>query len=154
MKIKNPIHLGQILKHDVLPELGMTITQAAAALGVSRSALSRLLNGRAAISAKLAQRLGQWLGSGAEAWLRMQAAHDNWQAARPIRPGATPQRKAVKKTRLRSSVRQLPNPSPAASALLRPLCATPPGARASAKRCETRPGIDDLPIRRPFKPAG
>jgi len=97
MKIKNPIHLGQILKHDVLPELGMTITQAAAALGVSRSALSRLLNGRAAISAKLARRLGQWLGSGAEAWLRMQAAHDNWQAARPIRPGAAPQRRAVKK---------------------------------------------------------
>ena len=86
MKMHNPPHPGEILKEDVLPELGMTVTEAAAALHVTRAALSRVINGRAAVSADMALRLGQWLGNGAEVWLRMQAAHDLWQAAKKPRP--------------------------------------------------------------------
>lgn len=86
----NPPHPGEILKHDVLPELGMTVTQAAAHLGVSRVALSRVLNGRAAISADLALRLADWLPPSAESWLRMQANYDLWQAGRKRRPRVEP----------------------------------------------------------------
>jgi len=86
MKMHNPPHPGEILKEDVLPELGLSVTNAAAALGVSRVTLSRVLNGRAAISADMAIRLGEWLGNGAEVWLRMQVAHDLWRASQEPRP--------------------------------------------------------------------
>ena len=81
-----PTHPGDILKHDVLPELGLTVTQAAEQLGMSRVAFSRVVNGRAAVSADLALRLADWLPPSAESWLRMQAAYDLWQASRKRRP--------------------------------------------------------------------
>lgn len=81
-RMYNPAHPGEILKEDVLPGLGLTVTDAAAQLGVSRVALSRVLNGRAAISADLAIRLAQWLGGNAESWLQMQLHHDLWHAKR------------------------------------------------------------------------
>ena len=90
MTMHNPPHPGEILKEDVLPELGLTVTEAAAALRVSRVALSRVLNGRAAVSADMALRLGDWLGNGADVWLRMQAAYDLWQASKRKRPRITP----------------------------------------------------------------
>jgi antitoxin HigA-1 len=93
-KMHNPPHPGEILKEDVLPELALSVTDAAYALGVSRVTLSRVLHGRAAISADMAIRLGQWLGNGAEVWLRMQAAYDLWQAARRPRPRIAPARAA------------------------------------------------------------
>ena len=68
IEMHNPAHPGEILKHDVLPELHLTVTQAAVQLGVSRVALSRVLNGRAAISADTAIRLAQWLGGEPEIW--------------------------------------------------------------------------------------
>jgi addiction module HigA family antidote len=78
----NPPHPGETLREDVLPALGMTVTDAAAALGVTRVALSRVLNGRAAVSPEMALRLERWLGGDrggrAEVWLRMQATHDLW----------------------------------------------------------------------------
>lgn len=68
------------MREDVLPELGLTVSQAAQQLGVSRVQLSRVLHGRAAVSADLALRLEQWLGTtSADVWLRMQIAHDLWQ---------------------------------------------------------------------------
>lgn len=79
-RMYNPSHPGEMLKEDVLPDLGLTVTDAAAQLGVSRVALSRVINGRAAISAELAIRLAQWLGGGAEVWLRAQLQYDLWQA--------------------------------------------------------------------------
>lgn len=83
----NPPHPGETLKEDVLPELGLTVTEAAGQLGVSRAALSRVINGRAAISADMAIRLAQWLGGSAETWLRAQLQYDLWQAqAKPIPP--------------------------------------------------------------------
>ena len=58
----NPPHPGETLREDVLPALGLTVTEAAAQLGVTRAALSRVLNGRAAISPEMALRLEGWLG--------------------------------------------------------------------------------------------
>lgn len=76
----NPSHPGETLKEDVLPALGLTVTNAAEQLGVSRVALSRVLNGKAAISAEMAIRLSQWLGGSAEVWLRQQLQYDLWHA--------------------------------------------------------------------------
>lgn len=79
-RMHNPPHPGRMLKEDVLPELGLTVTQAAQQLGVSRVAFSRVINGRAPIKADLAIRLSQWLGGRADIWLEVQLQHDLWQA--------------------------------------------------------------------------
>lgn len=88
-RMHNPPHPGETLREDVLPALGLTVTDAADALGVTRPALSRVLNGRAAVSPEMALRLERWLGvdngGRAEVWLRMQAAHDLWAAERGAR---------------------------------------------------------------------
>ena len=80
----NHPHPGLTLRDDVLPALRLTVTQAAQQLNVSRVALSRLLNGRAAISPEMALRFQAWLGKdrGGDAglWLRIQANYDLWQA--------------------------------------------------------------------------
>lgn len=82
MKMFNPPHPGLVIREDVLPDLGLSVTEAANQLGVSRVALSRTINGRAAISADMAIRLAQWLGGSAETWLRAQAQYDLWHAER------------------------------------------------------------------------
>lgn len=78
----NPPHPGETLREDVLPELGLTVTEAAAQLGVTRAALSRVLNGRAAVSPEMALRLEGWLGvengGRADLWLAQQSAYDLW----------------------------------------------------------------------------
>ena len=80
----NPPHPGEILRKDVFPEMGLTVTEAASQIGVSRVALSRVLNGRAAISPEMALRLEAWLGvdngGRAETWLTHQLAYDLWRA--------------------------------------------------------------------------
>ncbi|MHB8949369.1 MAG: HigA family addiction module antitoxin [Rhodoferax sp.] len=80
----NPPHPGLTLRDDVLPALGLGVTQAAEQLGVSRVTLSRVLNGRAAISPEMALRLETWLGKDrggdARVWLAQQSAYDVWQA--------------------------------------------------------------------------
>ncbi len=87
MVMFNPPHPGSILKEDVLPELGLKVSEAAAQLGVSRVALSRVINGRSAISADMAIRLETWMnGPTAESWLHMQANYDLWQARQKPRP--------------------------------------------------------------------
>ena len=74
----NPPHPGETLREDVLPALGLSVTDAATQLGVTRAALSRVLNGRAAISPEMSRRLERWLGielgGRASVWLGMQAA--------------------------------------------------------------------------------
>lgn len=81
----NPPHPGLTLRDDVLPALGLTVTQAAQQLDVSRVALSRVLNGHAAISPEMALRIEAWLGvdrgGDARVWLAEQSAYDMWQAA-------------------------------------------------------------------------
>ncbi|MFB9955400.1 HigA family addiction module antitoxin [Cellulomonas denverensis] len=74
--MKTPVHPGEILREDVLAELGLSVTTAAERLGVSRVSLSRVLHGRAAISPSLAIRLELAGVSTARAWLAMQAAYD------------------------------------------------------------------------------
>ena len=80
----NPPHPGLKLRNDVLPALGLTVTEAAVQLDVSRVALSRVLNCPAAISPEMALRIEAWLGvaRGGEArlWLAEQSAYDVWQA--------------------------------------------------------------------------
>ena len=80
----NPPNPGETLRDDVFPALGITVTEAAQQLGVTRVALSRVLSGRAAISPDMALRLeaclGAERGSRAELWLGQQMAYDVWQA--------------------------------------------------------------------------
>jgi addiction module HigA family antidote len=79
-----PPHPGETLKEDILPELGITATEAADQLNVSRVTFSRVLNGKAAISPSMALKLEQWLGGpehgpSAESWLTQQMHYSLWQ---------------------------------------------------------------------------
>ena len=78
----DPPHPGSILR-DYLGDV--TVTSAAEQLGVTRAALSRILNGSAAISAEMALRLSEALGTSPELWIGMQAKYDLWQASRKQR---------------------------------------------------------------------
>ena len=80
----NPAHPGSVLK-DGWPE-GITITEAAQQLGITRATLSRIMNGHASITADMALRLQAWMGINAEMWLRLQAAHDLWRVKSQPRP--------------------------------------------------------------------
>ena len=80
MPMKNPPHPGLSVRADCLEPLGLTITETAKALGVSRQALNNLIRGKAAISPEMAIRLDKAFGGGAETWLRLQAAYDLAQA--------------------------------------------------------------------------
>jgi len=84
MAMHNPPHPGAILREDVIPELGLSITEAANQLGVSRNSLSRVLNEHAAISPEMALRIENWLGvengGRAELWAGMQLDYDMWHA--------------------------------------------------------------------------
>jgi addiction module HigA family antidote len=76
MTMKSPIHPGEILREDVLADLGLGVTEAADRLGMSRVTLSRVLHGHARISPGLAVRLEEAGVSTARAWLSLQAAYD------------------------------------------------------------------------------
>ena len=80
MTMRNPTHPGLIIRDDVLPELQLSVNEAAEQLGVSRVTLSRVINGRSAITAEMALRVGKWVGNGPEIWLRMQGQYDLWHA--------------------------------------------------------------------------
>src|SRR5215472_57290 len=87
----NPLHPGEVLKDTVLRRGGgLSVTEFAKRLEMSRVALSRVVNGRAAMSAELAIRLAAALGGSAESWLRMQLSYDLWQAQRKRRPKIQP----------------------------------------------------------------
>ncbi|AZI14514.1 HigA family addiction module antitoxin [Avibacterium paragallinarum] len=84
MNMYCPPHPAEVIKEDILPELGLTVTQAAKQLGVNRVTFSRLLNGKSAISAEMALRLHAWLGENSpspESWLHQQADYDLWKAS-------------------------------------------------------------------------
>ncbi|MDP2788359.1 MAG: HigA family addiction module antitoxin [Pseudomonadota bacterium] len=92
-RMHNPPHPGAVLR-DWLPE-GMTVTDAAAALHVARATLSKIVNGSAGISADIALRLAQWLGTSPDLWLGLQTQYDLWQAEQRKRPTIEPMRKAA-----------------------------------------------------------
>ena len=79
MAMQNPPHPGGIVRRQCLEPLGLTVTRAAEGLGVTRQALSELLNGKTGISTEMAVRLAKAFGSTPEAWLGMQQAYDLWQ---------------------------------------------------------------------------
>jgi len=80
MNMHNPPHPGEILRDLCLEPLGLTITDAAAALGVSRKTLSAILNGRAGISPEMALRLSIAFNTTPESWLNQQSQYDLWVA--------------------------------------------------------------------------
>ena len=82
MRMHNPPHPGEILRELCLQPLGLTVTEAAKALGVSRKTLSGILNGRAGISPEMAVRLSIAFNTTAESWLNQQLQYDLWQAER------------------------------------------------------------------------
>ena len=80
MKMHNPPHPGEVLKALCLEPLGLTVTDAARGLGVSRKTLSSVLNGRAGISPEMAVRLSIAFDTSAESWLNQQVQYDLWNA--------------------------------------------------------------------------
>jgi addiction module HigA family antidote len=84
----NPATPGDVLR-EWLPE-GMTVTKAAEELLISRVTLSKVLNGKAGVTAGMALRLSAWLGTSPELWLGMQTQWDLWQAEQQPRPNIKP----------------------------------------------------------------
>ena len=82
MRMHNPPHPGEVLRELCLTPLGLTVTEAARALDVSRKTLSSILNGRAGISAEMAVRLSIAFNTTPESWLKQQVQYDLWQAER------------------------------------------------------------------------
>ncbi len=80
MPMRNPPHPGLSVRLNCLEPLGLSVTEGAKVLGVSRAALSRLINAKAGISPDMAIRLSKGFGSSAETWIRLQAAYDVAQA--------------------------------------------------------------------------
>jgi len=80
IKMFDPAHPGEIIREDCLKPLGLTVTAAADALGVTRKALSDLLNGHSGVSPEMAIRLEKVGWSTADHWLRIQLLRDLWQA--------------------------------------------------------------------------
>jgi addiction module HigA family antidote len=76
MAMKNPVHPGRIVRHDCLEPLGLSVTEGAKVLGVTRQALNNVVNGKSGISPNMAIRLAKAFGSTPETWLRMQLAFD------------------------------------------------------------------------------
>ena len=80
--MKNPPHPGETVRYDCLEPLGLTVTEGAKALGVTRQALNNLVNGKSGISPEMAIRLSKAFGSSPETWLKMQLDYDLAQVRR------------------------------------------------------------------------
>ncbi len=80
MPMANPCHPGEVVKYECLEALGLTITEAAKGLRVTRQALSSVLNGKSRVSVDMAIRFSKAFGSTPDTWLRMQIAYDLWHA--------------------------------------------------------------------------
>ena len=75
-----PIHPGEVLREDVLPSLGLSVSETARKIGVSRQQLHRILACTHPITTDMALRIGKFAGNGQSLWLRMQQAYDLWYA--------------------------------------------------------------------------
>ena len=82
MKIHNPLHPGEIVKDALIDGAKLNVTEAADRLEISRTALSRLLNGHASISPEMAVRLSKLLNTSIEMWINLQAQYDTWKISR------------------------------------------------------------------------
>ena len=82
MRMHNPPHPGKIIKALCLEPLGLSVTDAAKRLGISRKTLSAILNGRAGVSPEMAVRLSIAFDTSAESWINQQTQYDLWHAER------------------------------------------------------------------------
>ncbi len=82
---RRPIHPGEILREEFLPEYGLTVTALAEAVGVSRQSMNELLRERRAVSPEMALRLARLFGTTPEFWLNLQRAVDLWDTARVLK---------------------------------------------------------------------
>jgi len=80
MRKRPPTHPGAILREDVFPTLGISVTELAKRLGISRQTLHAVLAERSSITPELALRIGAFLGNGPQLWIEMQSRYDLWQA--------------------------------------------------------------------------
>lgn len=80
-----PTHPGEILRQDVLPALGISVSEAARQMKVTRQTLHRIMAGETAVTPDMAVRLGKFCGNGPDLWLRMQIARDLWHAERRLK---------------------------------------------------------------------
>ena len=85
MQMHKPAHPGDVLRELYLEPLGLTVTDVARALGVTRKAFSELVNGRSGVSTSMALRLSKAFGTTPELWLNMQQVHDLWTARKKTR---------------------------------------------------------------------
>jgi addiction module HigA family antidote len=79
-RLRKPVHPGKVFLEDVLAPLGLTVSDAAAMMGVTRKALSELVNGKSSCSPQMALRIAKVTRTSAESWLAMQAKLDLWKA--------------------------------------------------------------------------
>ncbi len=82
---RRPIHPGEILREDFLPEYRLSVTALAEAAGVSRQSINELLRERRAVTPEMALRLGKLFGNSPEFWLNLQRSVDLWDAARGLK---------------------------------------------------------------------
>ncbi len=80
MRRRKPTHPGEVLREDVIKPFGLTVTEAAKKLGVTRKTLSALLNCRTSLSSGMAIRISRATGTSPESWLLMQVKLDLWLA--------------------------------------------------------------------------
>jgi antitoxin HigA-1 len=78
MTMHEPLHPGEIVKDALIQGAGLSVTEAASRLGISRTALSRVLNGHTGISPEMALRLSKLLRTSIEMWINIQAQYDTW----------------------------------------------------------------------------
>jgi antitoxin HigA-1 len=82
---RRPTHPGEMLREDFLSDYGLTVSELAAAAGVSRQSINELLRGRRSVSPEMALRLGRLFGNSPEFWLNAQRAVDLWDAEQAIK---------------------------------------------------------------------
>ena len=80
-----PTHPGEILREDVLPALGISVSEAARRMGISRQQLHRVLACTHPITTEMALRIGKFVGNGPGLWLRMQQTYDLWHAGQRMK---------------------------------------------------------------------
>lgn len=81
---RRPTHPGELFRDVVLPEVGLSVSEAARQLGVSRQTLHAIMSGRSAVTAEMALRFGRFCDNGPGLWLRMQQTFDLWQAQQAL----------------------------------------------------------------------
>ena len=82
---RQPVHPGEVLREDLLPSLGLSVSETARRLGVSRQQLHRILAGTHPVTTEMALRIGKFSGNGPGIWLRMQQAYDLWHTENRIK---------------------------------------------------------------------